>query len=1248
MHLIRQSALLFFLLLTGFTGIAQIPTVQDCLGAIPVCQEVYFTEQSYIGSGNYPNEINPDQVCPYSCMDGEKNDVWYIITVQNSGIVRFTITPNDPNDDYDWAVYSLNGFECYQIYNDAIEMQASCNAYGNLGYNGPTGASTAMGGTTNCQNGGLTNKWNIDIPVSTGETYVMCVSNWSQSQYGYTLDFSASTASIFDNVKPYISEFQETIGCAGETSLYFDFSENVKCSTVQPSDFELKDASGFVYTITDVIGDACEVGGTQEKRFTLIFNPPIMNGGDYKLKIVGPIQDLCDNIANSTEYSFTLVEGLPPVDFTGLYPFWCVNEDPDTLYGNHYPETGNGTFEGPGITDLGNNSAQFDPGAAGVGGPYSITYTYTDAGGCSNSISRLVTVRSLPIQFPVGGGGAYCEGSLGPEVYLDTNTSEAFVNYELFLNGVTTGQVILGTGVGGINFGHQEIPGTYTIKAYGNCGSSDMLGSAEIIAALVPAVFDVSGGGNYCENEDGVSVLLSGSEEGVTYELLLDSLSTGTVLQGNGGPLSFDHVTFPGSYSVYAYNEICSDTMAGSVEVGIYPVPAADAGADQTIPYGTWTTLDGSGSGGTPDYTWHWEPANMLIDPDVENPMTVNMTATTIFYLTITDDNGCQDEDDMKVTVTGGPLGVEVTAEQESLCLGVGTYLHALASGGSGTYTYDWVSNPPGFTSTSSDPYISPQVTTEYTVTINDGYNTVEGSITITVKPLPGAQASADQTDIPYGSWTTLHALATAGVGPYTYQWSPPDKVLDPTSQNPTTVHLDYSVLYTVTITDQGTSCSDDASVEVTVHGGPLQIVSVTADPDQMCNTGAVVQLSGVVAGGTETYTYSWSSNPPGFSSDILNPVVYPTQTTTYTLSVYDGNATVSSSVTVTVHPLPVANAGDDDSIPYGTWTVLHGSATGGSGTYGYQWQPAVLLVNPNIQNPQTVNMTGSAIFTLKVTDYYGCTDEDEMVLSVTGGPLGVNVYAQPEEICRDEETEISALAYGGSESYQYTWTDESGTVISHNVSVTVSPTDTTTYHVNVSDGYNSVNGSVTVFVDPLPSIDLTAGTTHSHDTIMACVYDTIILDAGNPGCQYEWSDQSWGRTLRVGTTGIGFDIQSYWVKVTNPLTGCRASDSVTVVFSFALCTGLIQPQKDIFVKIYPNPTSGQFTIAISGIRSDLSLEILDMTGTAVKRDKISAVNNDGTGKCVTHIDLAGRAKGIYLVKLFNDAFFDVEKLVVN
>ena len=293
---------------------AQVPTVQDCLGAIPVCAYQYNQPLSFQGTGNYPNEINPSQTCPRSCMDGEKNSVWYVISVKTSGLLSFIITPVSSADDYDWAVYNMNTMECSDIYNNAIFMQESCNAAGGPGFQGATGISSAHGGTLNCNNGGTTSKWNADLSVSAGDTYVLCVSNWTQTQSGYLLDFGASTADIFDDIPAVIASVNNDIGCAGATSLSFAFSENIKCLSVQPSDFLLVGPDGTEHIVNSVNGAGCQAGGEQEKFFTIDFYPPMYLDGTYALNMVGQVTDLCTNASGPHSKQFdVMLDPLPVV-----------------------------------------------------------------------------------------------------------------------------------------------------------------------------------------------------------------------------------------------------------------------------------------------------------------------------------------------------------------------------------------------------------------------------------------------------------------------------------------------------------------------------------------------------------------------------------------------------------------------------------------------------------------------------------------------------------------------------------------------------------------------------------------------------------------------------------------------------------------------------------------------------------------------------------------------------------------------
>jgi hypothetical protein len=54
--------------------------------------------------------------------------------------------------------------------------------------------------------------------------------------------------------------------------------------------------------------------------------------------------------------------------------------------------------------------------------------------------------------------------------------------------------------------------------------------------------------------------------------------------------------------------------------------------------------------------------------------------------------------------------------------------------------------------------------------------------------------------------------------------------------------------------------------------------------------------------------SYSWTSVPVGFTSNVANPIVTPLTTTTYTVveTVVASGCNASSAVTVTVNPIPV------------------------------------------------------------------------------------------------------------------------------------------------------------------------------------------------------------------------------------------------------------------------------------------------------------------------------------------------------
>lgn len=109
------------------------------------------------------------------------------------------------------------------------------------------------------------------------------------------------------------------------------------------------------------------------------------------------------------------------------------------------------------------------------------------------------------------------------------------------------------------------------------------------------------------------------------------------------------------------------------------------------------------------------------------------------------------------------------------------------------------------------------------------------------------------------------------------------------------------------------------------VFTAPLS-ATATANPGLVC-AGNMVQLHVEASGGTGNYTYSWTSNPAGFTSQLQNPVAYPQQSTVYSVVVSDGISNITRTASVQVTPSPGVFAGSDVTICENQTVVLAATA---------------------------------------------------------------------------------------------------------------------------------------------------------------------------------------------------------------------------------------------------------------------------------------------------------------------------------
>ncbi|MEP7169073.1 MAG: PKD domain-containing protein, partial [Bacteroidota bacterium] len=323
---------------------------------------------------------------------------------------------------------------------------------------------------------------------------------------------------------------------------------------------------------------------------------------------------------------------------------------------------------------------------------------------------------------------------------------------------------------------------------------------------------------------------------------------------------------------------------------------------------------------------------------------------------------------------------------------------------------------------------------------------------------------------------------------------------------------------YTVTlIAGDSLGCADTITQQVTVNPAPVAAFTFTGG--STCLNGTVT-ITNTSTGGI---SYFWNLGN-GQTSTLQNPTVVYTQSGNYDITLVVTSATGcvdSQTQTVTIFPLPTANAGPDQHVCLGGSVTL--IASGGT---TYIWS------NGATTDVTSVSPTNNTTYTVTVTDANGCTAIDQV--SVIVDPLPVPTISPDQSICLGQSVTLTA---GGGTTYSWNPTGNTTSTI------TVTPTNSTTYAVNVTDG-NGCTGTafVNVSVHPLPVVDLQNG--------FVCNGQTTILNAGNPGSTYLWTNGQTTQTITISSAG------TYGVIVTNAF-GCTDSDSSIISLGGTLTNNL-------------------------------------------------------------------------------------------
>jgi uncharacterized delta-60 repeat protein len=275
------------------------------------------------------------------------------------------------------------------------------------------------------------------------------------------------------------------------------------------------------------------------------------------------------------------------------------------------------------------------------------------------------------------------------------------------------------------------------------------------------------------------------------------------------------------------------------------------------------------------------------------------------------------------------------------------------------------------------------------------------------------------------GASTQLNAT-----GAVSYQWNTSAGLNDSTIANPVATPT-VTTTYIVTATNTS-GCVDKDTVVVTVY--PLPGPAITAGgPTTFCQGDSVVLTSDPFD------TYQWSTSDTTQSITVYTPGIY-------TVIVTDTNTcSAQSQVTVTVNPLPPADAGANIALCLSSTGQLN--ATGG---VSFAWTPPAGLSDTSIANPQTAPVV-STTYTVYVTDANGCVNSDSVTVQINSNPP-VPVVIQ------SFDTLSSTPAYG----YQWYY---NGNPITGATTQWIQPDSNGSYYVIVFDslGCSTASSAVTV-----------------------------------------------------------------------------------------------------------------------------------------------------------------------------------------
>ncbi len=749
-----------------------------------------------------------------------------------------------------------------------------------------------------------------------------------------------------------------------------------------------------------------------------------------------------------------------------------------------------------------------------------ITTTYTltatnSIGQCPSTATVTVTVLASPTAAISPANPEICKGSF---VTLTANGGDS---YEWNPGGATTSDITVSPASNT----------SYTVTATFTNGCSDTE-TVNVVVKDAPALFNVTGGGSFCSGGSGIVVGLSGSQNGVSYQLKLNGSNLGSSIAGNGSAIAFGNQNLAGTYTIEATmtSTACMIPMSGNAVITVNPVPTAPTLSSITQP----TCAVATGSivlGGLPSGNWTINPGAIA-----GNTSTASLSGVLpgTYTYTVTNSFGCTSATSANIVVNAQPVTPSApvlgTITQPTCAVATGSIvLNGLPAG-------SWTINPGAIAGTGTSKTISGLVagTYNYTVTNSVGCTSLASAnavintqpltpsapvvSTITQPTCTVATGSVSLSGLPSGNWI-INPGAIPGSGAST-----------------TISNLAVGT-YNFTVTNAA-GCTSAASTSVVfiaaIPSAPL--VGAITQPNCSLAFGNVV-LSGLPSG-------NWIINPGAISGTGASTAIsgIPAGTYTYTVTNAGGcNSAASASVVINTQPVtpsaPVVDAIAQPNCSVATGSVMLIGLPAGNWT-----------LNPGAISGNTVSRIISGLsagtYSYTVTNSAGCTSPASANIVINPQPAipsapTVGIITQPSCSVATGSVILNGLPAGS-------WTVNPGAIAGNTTSVTISGLAAGTYSYTVTQGCTSAaSANIVINTQPVTPSAPVVGTITQPTCSVAT--GSVILNGLPTG---SWTINP-GAIAGTGTskTISGLSTGTYNYTVTSA-AGCTSAASANVVIN--------------------------------------------------------------------------------------------------